>query len=55
MRHEAGNSINLIRYDGPRLNRRDAVVERWDYLDSQQCFRPVDIKELHCETSNDVA
>ena len=54
IRHEAGNSINLIRYDGPRSNRRDAVVERWDYLDSQQCFRPVDIKELHCETFSDV-
>ena len=54
IRHEAGNSINLIRYDGPRSNRRDAVVERWDYLDSQQCFRPVDIKELHCEASGDV-
>lgn len=54
IRHEAGNSINLIRYDGPQSKRRDAVVERWDYLDSKQCFRPVDIKELHCEATSDV-
>ncbi len=55
IRHEAGNSINLIRYDGPRSNRREAVVERWDYLDSQQCFRPVDSNELHCDASGNVA
>jgi 3',5'-cyclic AMP phosphodiesterase CpdA len=54
-RHEAGNSINLIRYERPRSNRREAVVERWDYLDSHQCFRPVDIIELHCDASGDVA
>jgi len=54
MRHEAGNSINLIRYDGPRSNQRNAVIERWDYLDSHQSFQLVDITELHCETSSDV-
>ncbi len=51
VRHEAGNSVNLIRYTGLRLHRRDAVVERWDYLESQQCFRPVDINNLHIDAS----
>ena len=46
IRHEAGNSVNLIRYPGLQLQRRCAVVERWDYLDAQQSFQPVDINEL---------
>jgi len=55
IRHEAGNSVNLIRYEGPRSHRRNAVVERWDYVDSQECFRPVETSDLNCEASGDVA
>ncbi|MHB8454696.1 MAG: metallophosphoesterase family protein [Acidiferrobacterales bacterium] len=55
IRHEADNSVNLIRYTGLRLHCRDAVVERWDYLESQQCFRPVDVSNLHIDASNNAA
>ena len=35
IRHDAGNSVNLIRYDAPARHCR---VERWDYVGSAQSF-----------------
>jgi len=51
VRHEAGNSVNVIRYKGQGEQRCGAVIERWDYVASQQCFRPVEIKKLDIDTS----
>ncbi len=51
VRHEVGNSVNLIRYNGQGEQGRGAVIERWDYVSSQQCFRPVEIKKLDIDTS----
>ncbi len=45
VRHEAGNSVNLIRTSGGAAPRR-CVVERWDYLDTSSCFAPVSVDEL---------
>lgn len=42
IRHEADNSINLIRYQEP--GRVD--IERWDYSETQQRFQPVHAEEL---------
>jgi 3',5'-cyclic AMP phosphodiesterase CpdA len=47
VRHEAPNSVNLIRYPGLRNNRRWAVVERWDYNESLRRFEQVKSEELH--------
>lgn len=55
IRHDAGNSINLIRYDGAGLTGRNATVERWDYLDSAQDFRAVEITRLACTANNNAA
>lgn len=48
IRHEAGNSVNLIRYRGSGL-RRSCSVERWDFRDQDQCFTPAAIDELELE------
>ena len=46
IRHEANNSVNLIRYSGVRESSRRAVIERWDYQDLQQSFKRVETSEL---------
>ncbi len=38
VRHEAANSVNLIRYSGVLNNRRQAVVERWDFDEALRRF-----------------
>lgn len=47
VRHEAPNSVNLIRYNGLQNNRRCAVVERWDYDESRRRFHVVATDELN--------
>ena len=51
VRHEVGNSVNLIRYPGLEEHRRGAVIERWDYVESEQNFRAVDVKKLDIDCS----
>lgn len=46
VRHDAGNSVNLLRYAGVRRHRRCVAVERWDYSEPQQCFLPTTINKL---------
>lgn len=46
VRHDAGNSVNLLRYAGVRRHRRCVAVERWDYSEPQQCFLLTTINEL---------
>ena len=46
LRHEAGNSVNLIRYDGPQGGARRAWVERWDYAEATQSFEQARSAEL---------
>ena len=46
VRHEAGNSVNLLRYGGVQRHRRCVSVERWDYSESTQCFSLVTINAL---------
>ena len=38
IRHEAGNSVNVVRYDARHLVPRRASIERWDYRDSSGAF-----------------
>jgi 3',5'-cyclic AMP phosphodiesterase CpdA len=45
VRHDAPNSINLIRYARADIPRR-CVVERWDYDASAHCFEPVEHTEI---------
>jgi 3',5'-cyclic AMP phosphodiesterase CpdA len=45
IRHEAGNSVNLIRY-GAAAPLRQCLVERWDYDGQAQMFMLVDSEEL---------
>lgn len=47
IRHEAGNSVNLIRYEANA--RRRCTVERWDYLPAQQAFACLETHTLECE------
>ena len=46
VRHEAGNSVNLIRYNEQGGQRREAVIERWDYVACEMRFRAVEINKL---------
>lgn len=55
VRHEVGNSVNLIRYYGQAAQRREAVIERWDYVKSEQNFRAVEIKNLDIDSSTHFA
>ncbi|MHB1244848.1 MAG: metallophosphoesterase family protein [Sulfuriferula sp.] len=55
VRHEVGNSVNLIRYNGQAAQRREAVIERWDYVKSEQNFRAVEIKNLDIDSSTHFA
>ena len=52
VRHDAGNSVNLLRYAGVQRQRRYVAVERWDYSEPQQCFLPTTINELNFAVSN---
>ena len=52
VRHDAGNSVNLLRYAGVQRHHRCVAVERWDYSESQECFLPATITELNFAVSN---
>ena len=52
LRHEAGNSVNLIRYRGPGT-AREGAVERWDYQPVTQAFALAAIDELSFAPSLD--
>ena len=53
VRHDAGNSVNLLRYAGVQRQHRCVAVERWDYSEPQQCFLPATINELTFAASDD--
>lgn len=55
VRHDAGNSVNLLRYGGVQRNRRYVVVERWDYSEPRQSFLPATTKELSFPASDELA
>lgn len=49
VRHEAGNSVNLLRIAPPgalTTADRSCEVERWDYREADQAFMPVDVQRL---------
>lgn len=46
IRHEAGNSVNLIRYEANPERR--CTVERWDYLPAQGVFECMETHTLIC-------
>ena len=46
IRHEAGNSVNLIRYEANATRR--CIVERWDYLPAQGAFERMETHTLDC-------
>jgi len=49
LRHEAGNSVNLIRYKGLVDERRHCDVERWDYQLASDSFEQVSVHSLICD------
>ena len=51
IRHEAGNSVNLIRYEA-NVSRR-CLVERWDYLPGQGAFECMETHTLDCAARRD--
>jgi 3',5'-cyclic AMP phosphodiesterase CpdA len=53
VRHDAGNSINLIRYADGQTHHRQAVLEQWDYQPAQQAFECVKVTPLECGALND--
>lgn len=50
IRHEAGNSVNLLRYRDYGQSRQ-CVVERWDYIAAQQAFMLMQTHTLDCEST----
>lgn len=46
IRHEAGNSVNLVRYR--KADPRGCIVERWDYRPALHKFALADRHELDC-------
>lgn len=38
IRHEADNSVNVVRYDARHAAQRHATIERWDYLETSGAF-----------------
>ncbi|MGE5128763.1 MAG: metallophosphoesterase family protein [Sphingomonadaceae bacterium] len=54
VRHDAGNSVNLLRYSGVKANRRCVAVERWDYSCPQQSFLRVTVDELTFPAPGDI-
>ncbi|MDP1789528.1 MAG: metallophosphoesterase family protein [Methylibium sp.] len=53
VRDEAGNSVNLIRSRGRMGDRREALVERWDYRPASHRFEPVSVHRLGFEVGSD--
>jgi len=51
LRHEAGNSVNLIRYKGVSDGRRHCDIERWDYRLASDRFEQVSVHSLVCDAS----
>ena len=51
VRHEAGNSVNLIRSLAGEAPRR-CVVERWDFQAPTQRFAPVAVDELNFDADS---
>ncbi len=47
LRHEANNSINVIRHD--RRNAERCLVERWDYGEVSKSFERVTVHELELD------
>ncbi|MES2364796.1 MAG: metallophosphoesterase [Pseudomonadota bacterium] len=54
VRHEAGNSVNLIRYNEQASPRREAVIERWDYVAREQCFQVVETQKIDIALKNEL-
>jgi 3',5'-cyclic AMP phosphodiesterase CpdA len=54
VRHEAGNSVNLIRCSAGSVPRR-CVVERWDYQAETDRFAPVAFDEIEFDASTSAA
>jgi 3',5'-cyclic AMP phosphodiesterase CpdA len=48
IRHEAGNSVNVIRYAGlkPQEQCRAATLERWDYHEEKNVFQRVAVTSI---------
>lgn len=53
VRHDVGNSVNLLRYAGVQRSRRCVAVERWDYSEPRQAFLLVTATELSFPVSED--
>ena len=53
VRDEVGNSVNLIRSRGRLGDRREALVERWDYRAASHRFEPVSMHRLGFEVGGD--
>lgn len=51
VRHEAGNSVNVVRYADHRP-ARPCVVERWDYREVTQRFEAVAVHALRCGSAD---
>ena len=49
IRHEAGNSFNIIRHEAREGHERRAVIERLDYIEARDSFELVDTRELFLE------
>jgi 3',5'-cyclic AMP phosphodiesterase CpdA len=52
VRHDAPNSVNLIRYARAEKLRRECTVERWDYSFSADHFEPVECTEIIFESGD---
>lgn len=44
IRHEAGNSVNVVRYEARGSSARHALIERWDYRETTGLF---DLERAH--------
>ena len=49
VRHDAVNSVNVVRQLAPAGARRRCVVERWDYSAQGEAFAPVDRVEVELD------
>ena len=49
VRHDAGNSVNLIRCAEPRDGGRRATIERWDYDPRRDAFERYAVDEIHAD------
>lgn len=48
VRHDAGNSVNLIRAQATRDGPRGCIVERWDFVDATRGFEAAARHRLAC-------